>query len=100
MKKYKYLGVNGNYCCILTTFVSFDIISEEINNIAASDFKHDSTDWCGQDKIERTIRLKNFCIGRKIKLNRPITFHGTDYDMGHSYSWHFTIKEIWEVVDN
>ena len=101
MKHYSYLGVNGNKCCILNTLVSFSTLKEAVNVLEARDFLHSSTNWNGCDDIERTIELKKIILtGEKLILKTPIIFHGIDYDMGHSYNWHFTVKEIWEVVNN
>ena len=67
--------------------------------IESNDFIHKATNWCGRDDINRTLSLINMKqTGRKIKLNKNITFHGTDSDMGHAYPWKFEIDEIHELV--
>lgn len=98
MKKYVMLGVNSetNRCCKLSCLLSFDnLIPSEIE---ARDFVHDATNWGGQDEIERTLGfIKMKQTGKKIVLNKKITFSGTDYDMGHEYSWWFYVDEIHEL---
>ena len=36
---------------------------------------------------------------KKIILDKPIVFHGSDYDMGHIYSWQFKVDEIHELEE-
>ena len=99
MKKYTYLGVNGNDCCILTSLLPFDMLDE--GSIEESDFASvRATDWGGSDSISRTVELENLTLtGKKIILKEPIIFRGCDYDMGHTYGWKFKVTEIHEVVD-
>lgn len=96
MKKYVMLGVNGNCCCELFSLLSFNnLIPDEIE---ASDFIHDATNWCGRDDINRTLGI--ICMkqtGRKIILDNPIVFRGRDGDWGREYPWEFEVKEIHEL---
>ena len=96
MKKYVMIGVNDNYCCELFSLRSFDnLISDEIE---ASDFIHDATDWGGQDSIDRTLKIIGMKqTGRKIILDNPIVFRGRDEDWGREYPWEFEVKEIHEL---
>lgn len=100
MVKHMMLGVDSktNNCCKLSCLIPFNSLAP--SDIEASDFKHDATNWCGRDKIERTLGfLKMKQTGRKIILNEKITFRGVDYDMGHEYSWKFSIDEIHELEE-
>lgn len=100
MKKIKYLGVNGQYCCILLCHLPFEVLNEHATELESSDFIHDSTDWCGCDLIARTLEEENLILsGRSIKLNKPLIFEGEDCDMGHEYPWYFAVKEIKEVLE-
>lgn len=96
MKKYVMLGVNGNYCCELLSLFSFEnLIPSELE---ASDFIHGATNWCGQDDINRTLEIiKMKQTGRKIILDNPIVFRGSDEDWGREYPWEFEVKEIHEL---
>ena len=100
MKKTIMLGVNSqsHRCCKLSCLLPFDkLVASEVE---ADDFTHSATDWDGSDDIERTLgflRMKR--TGRKITLGKKITFHGTDYDMGHYYNWQFSIDEIYELTE-
>lgn len=98
MIKYKMLGVNGNgtKCCILNCLLPYSKLDFE--HLEVSDFKHDSTNWCGCDDISRTIQLEQFELtGNSVKLKEPLVFRGVDYDMGHEYPWTFTVREICEI---
>ena len=97
MKKYNTIGVNKRgKCCILSCVVPFS--SFNANEIEASDFKHDCTNWGGCDDLERTLGLQGYKLtGNKIELPKPITFHGSNSDMGHNYSWEFDVYEILEI---
>ena len=99
MKKHIFLGVkNGKKCCILNCLLPFDELNKNIDELESSDFEHESTDWCGCDDIERTLKIRNLTLtDRKLTLNKPITFEGYDSDMDHQYHWHFSINEIYEV---
>ena len=99
MKKHIFLGVNGDDCCILRCLADFDTLAMNASDIDADDFAHTSTNWNGRDDIKRTCSLRELeATGRVLLLPKPITFSGTDYDMGNEYPWTFTVKEIWEVV--
>ena len=100
MKKHIMLGVNkkGNRCCQLSCLVPFDglVVSE----LEASDFKHDCTNWNGCDEIQRTLEiLRMKQTGKKITLDKPIVFYGSDYDWGHTYDWKFEVYEIHELTE-
>lgn len=98
MKKYTMLGVNTATlsCCLLECLIQFDNL--DVDNLESSDFNHYATNWNGCDSIPRTLSLKNFKqTGNKILLKHPISFTGSDLDMGHSYDWTFTIQEIREL---
>lgn len=97
MKKHTFLGVNKfNRCCILYCLLPFgNLVPDEL---VKSDFSHDCTNWCGCDDVEKTLQhLKMTPTGNKIHLKKPITFYGTDRDMGHEYPWRFQFEEIWEL---
>lgn len=100
MRKDIMLGVNSksNRCCKLLCLVPFErIMSSEVEE---SDFIHDSTNWCGCDEIKRTLKIiKMKQTGKKIVLDKPIVFHGSDYDMGHVYPWQFEVDEIHELEE-
>lgn len=97
MEKHIMLGVNGVNCCILTCLLPFDQL--DLPTIASSDFVHDATDWCGCDRIERTMDIHGLKLtGKKIVLEKPIHFRGSDSDHGHEYPWVFTVREIHEVA--
>lgn len=97
MKKHIMLGVNGINCCILTCLLPFDQLDPSA--IEASDFFHDATNWCGCDRIERTLKERSLKLtGKKIVLEKPIHFRGSDSDCGHKYPWMFSAREIHEVT--
>lgn len=100
MKKNIMLGVNSksNRCCKLFCIVPFNnLIPSEIES---DDFIHDATNWCGQDEIKRTLKLiKMKQTGNIIVLDKPIVFHGYDYDWGREYLWHFEVDEIHELEE-
>ena len=100
MKKSIMLGVNSktNYCCKLFCLMSFDqLVPEELE---ASDFVHDATNWNGQDEINRTLGFLNMKqTGKKIILKKPLEFAGVYFDCGHEYSWRFAVDEIHELVE-
>ena len=101
MKKHVMLGVKDEYglCCILRCLLPFDQLSAE--DVQSDDFVHDSTNWNGCDRIERTLGiLQTEPTGRRIMLNPPVIFCGVDHDMGHEYSWGFTVDEIWELKED
>jgi len=98
MKKYSMLGVSqdNKTCCVLECLLPFSMLNKD--EIQASDFHHDSTNWNGCDEINRTMNIRNFKkTGNKIVLNKPITYYGSDSDMGQSYSWSYNVFEIWEI---
>ena len=100
MRKDIMLGVNSknNRCCKLFCIIPFDNLIP--SDIEADDFVHDATNWCGQDEIKRTLdTIKMKQTGKKIILDKPIVFHGSDYDMGHIYSWQFKVDEIHELEE-
>lgn len=100
MKKHTMLGVKDGFklCCILKCLLPFDQLSDE--DVQADDFIHESTNWNGCDRIERTLDLlKAELTGRGIALPHPIIFYGVDHDMGHEYRWQFTVDEIWEIKE-
>lgn len=94
------LGVNSkeNRCCKLLCIVPFDNLVPF--DIEADDFIHDATNWCGQDEIKRTLRvIKMRQTGKKIILDKPIVFHGSDYDWGREFPWSFKVDEIHELEE-
>lgn len=98
MEKYIMLGVNSrsNNCCKLSCLIPFNNLVP--SKIEANDFVHYATNWCGQDKIERTLEFIGMKqTGNKIILNNPIVFHGYDYDWGRELPWSFEINEIHEL---
>ena len=100
MRKNILLGVNSksNSCCKLFCIIPFDSLVR--SEVEANDFIHDSTNWCGQDDIKRTLGIiKMKQTGKKIILDKPIVFNGSDYDMGHIYPWQFEVDEIHELTD-
>ncbi len=99
MRKNKYLGLSKNgFCCILESLLTFHQIKEHVRELESSDFIHSSTDWCGCDDEDRTLRVLNLRkTGNDVVLPYPLSFTGVDDDMGHSYSWRFDVSEIVEV---
>ena len=100
MRKDIMLGVNSksDRCCKLFCIIPFDNLVP--SDIEADDFIHDSTNWCGQDEIKRTLGIiKMKQTGKKIVLDEPIVFRGRDYDMGHVYAWQFEVDEIHELEE-
>ena len=99
MKKNIYLGItNDNNCCVLYSLADFDLIKNNLENIESSDFTHYATNWSGKDLIERTLsKMQLSLTGREIKLLKPITFAGCDYDMGHEYGWVCRVYSIKET---
>ena len=100
MKKYTYLGIGNNResCCILESLADFDTLANNVPDIEESDFVHSSTNWNGNDLIERTCKMQSLHLtDRIIKLETPLVFTGFDYDMGHEYGWEFTVYYIHEV---
>lgn len=80
-----YLGVNTktNRCCVIET----DGIVSHMH----------ATNWNGSDEVERTLRLMNYKVtGLKTAYNGE--YHGSDYDMGHTYDFIFHFNELWEVI--
>lgn len=98
MKKHIMLGVkNKKLCCVLECLIPFSSLIPD--QIESSDFKHSSTNWSGCDKLQRTTEIMKLKLtGNIITLPSPITFHGEDHDMGHTYPWSFEINEIYEVT--
>ena len=100
MKKDIMLGVNSksNRCCKLLCLVPFErIVPSEVE---ATDFIHSATNWCGNDEIKRTLELiKMQQTGNKIILDKPIVFHGSDYDCGREDPWKFEVNEIHELEE-
>lgn len=96
MKKLIALGVNSTTqkCCTITSLATFDQLSQNYELYS----KHiSSTNWCGQDDIDRTCELEKVELtGRKVQVG-PIKNQGVDYDCGHEYPWTFTFNELWEV---
>lgn len=99
MKKHIFLGANPNgTCCLLKTLASFEQVVESKNDLNVSDFTHESTNWCGCDKIERTCEKRKVELtGRSIVLEKPLIFKGSDDDMGHVYPWKFEVNKICEL---
>ncbi len=100
MKKQVFLGIDKNQerCCLLYSLVDFNFLKSHKNDLESNDFTHASTNWCGCDKIERTMEIKNFKkIVKWFELPQPLVFSGSDYDYGNSYSWEFSVKYIAEV---
>lgn len=98
MTKYTMLGVNAVSlkCCLLSCLIPFDKL--DVKNLETSDFKHDCTDWGGCDTIPRTLSTKGLKqTGSAIKLENPLSFSGTDSDMGCEHQWTFNIDEIREL---
>lgn len=99
MKKNCFLGVDHlGQCCLLYTLADFNMLSEHVNEIAASDFVNTSTNWYGRDDIDRTCKIEKLELtGRVLQLNKVITYYGSDYDCGHNYPWEFSFYKIVEV---
>ena len=102
MKKNVYLGLDstGEYCCILESHLSFNVIKNNIQDLEETDFNHSATNWSGKDDLDRTIKLRKITLtGRKVLLPHEMVFIGSDYDMGHEYGWKFTVSQIAETTD-
>lgn len=102
MKKNTYIGLdkNGKHCCLLYSHLSYDVINNNLADLEEDDFVHDCTNWCGCDEVDRTLHAKNLSLtGRKIYLPHNLDFCGYDDDMGHRYSWEFSVSCIAETTD-
>ena len=101
--RYIYLGLtrDGNYS-VLTADLAPDQIIErnEKGILLSSSFTCRGTNWCGSDNPERTCALEKITPVDHIGLEKPLTFDGIDYDMGHNYDWHVSIVEIMTVEDH
>lgn len=98
MTKHLYLGVQNGRACILKSLADFETLSANVSAIESTDFTHDATNWGGCDAVERTCRIEGVSpTGRTIDLIHPLTFYGTDYDMGHEQRWVFMVDTIFEV---
>lgn len=102
MKKNIFLGVNDyGMCCLLETFLSFDQLCKNSEDISSNDFSHSSTNWSGCDNIQRTLNIRHLTLNNKIiKLSKKIFFYGKDYDHGHEYDWKFGISYIYDIKNN
>ncbi len=103
MKKNIMLGVNSksNRCCKLFCIIPFDSLIHISSELEANDFIHDATNWCGQDEIKRTLGIiKMKRTGKKIVLDKPMVFHGYDYDWGRECPWNFEVDEIYELDED
>lgn len=90
------LGVNENQCCLLYSHTPFECMNNSI--IKYVHFRHDCTNWCGKDTIERTLKLTGIKLtGNKLKLSEPLVFNGSDDDWGITRPWEFEVKELWEI---
>lgn len=102
MKKNTFLGIdkNGQFCCLLMSFLDFDTIKSNLADLSEDDFAHGCTNWNGGDKIERTLNLcKLQLTGRSVWLPHVLEYVGSDYDMGHEYGWTFAVSVIAETND-
>lgn len=102
MKKHYFLGLDENkkQCIVLSSLASYSMLKRQKNNIVKSDFNgYWGTNWCGHDKIERTLSIINCSIidDHCIELPSMISFTGIDDDCGHEYFWRFDIKYIVEI---
>ena len=89
------LGVNSetNKCCIIKSNASYKMLEE---NYDLYKVEYDSTNWCGCDKLERTLELRKIKLTGN-KFNHKETVRGTDYDCGYDYPWTFKFDKIYEV---
>lgn len=100
MKKYVYLGVNGENCCLLYTLANWDLICSG-DEIVQSDFVHASSGWCGYDTIKKTLSLNGLKMtGEKFTLIEPLKIDGVDRELGKRYPWTFIVSEIYRLEDD
>ena len=57
----------------------------------------DSSIHIGIKKVENPP--ESAMAPQPIMLNKPLTFHGSDYDYGHEYGWSVIVNEIDTVKD-
>ena len=97
--RYIYLGhsIRGKdmYTLLESDLSPEHILNRNLRNLLTeASFTPDPTNWNGVDDISRICKLKGFKPKDHIPLNSTLTFHGTDYDHGHEYSWSVEINMI------
>ena len=101
MKKYNYLGVNETIgaACHIRCLLPFEMLDK--SNLEPDDFTHETMNYNGRDTIPRILSLNNLKeTGRKLKLNKPLTFTGTYYETNRNNNyWAFEINEIRELIE-
>lgn len=111
----KYIGLIGyknisytekeylvEYGIYLESPYEFDTLIEKLKDTSETDFiiRAVPTNWGGEDEIKRILEIKRLSLtGRKFDLINPLTFAGTDSDMGHIYKWSVVVKEILECEE-
>lgn len=101
MKKNTFVGFNkdGSRCCLLHTFLTFNVIKNNLADLEESDFVHDATCWDGCDTPERTADIAKLKLtGKRVELPRALVYVGTDVDMGVPLNWMFEVSCIAEAV--
>ena len=100
MKKNVFLGIDteGKMCCLLYSFLTFDVIKQNLADLEENDFLHDCTNWRGCDRVERTLKIKQIATtGRKVYLPHKLLYAGFDSDMGQIDEWTFEVALIAET---
>lgn len=96
MDKNLFIGFDesGKYCCLLKTLASMEMIKNNLADLEEDDFVHDSTNWRGCDKTERTLKIMDLEIaGKPLFLPHALVFSGFDYD-DPEYAWEFVVTKI------
>lgn len=93
-----YLCINEDKCCILTTELKFNELKEFINKYKHTNLpgKFRSTNWLGNDDVDRTLKLNNWELTDKI-ITYDGVYRGCDYDHGHSYNFEFKFNKIVKI---
>lgn len=101
MKKIIYVGIcKDGKACILKSFACFEKIAAEINDIEASDFVHEATNWGGCDKLDRVLNMREIKLtGRSVNLPTPIKFYGIDQDTNSDFEWSIEVTELREAKE-
>lgn len=98
-----YLGLDfkRENCCVLHSDFDFETIQKYIDSFDDTHFKHESTNWCGRDTVDRTLKLSHLKLtGRELILPKTLQFGGIDYDMGHEYGWTFSVSVLLEAEED
>lgn len=97
-KEVTVIGLNEDmkYACILSVGgIDWEWLKANSHIAHIINFRHSCTSWGGRDTLDDTLKSKRLSLtGEEIRLEKPITLHGNDYDMGHNYSWSFDVHYL------